>query len=279
MKWLLLLIVVLVLVLIVVGIVFLVGNTDENNDWVHLPFYKKLRHLGTHPPDYVHVLADKYAAKDVVKNKCANVNVAKLVYVTGDGYLPELDTILDSDKQYIMKANNASTRNKKIDINSDIEELRKIAKSWIKTPYTTAHSTEKFYSQMSPKVLIEELIHDIEYEYRILCFHGRPKYIKVKKVGSMKLSYYTPEWEMTDLSHLFTPKFKHLDKPEYLDKMLSYAEQLSQDIAFVCVDIMATKDGTLYFCEFTFTPNNSSRNLNPYKYQEILSNHWLYRDN
>lgn len=279
MRWLILLIVVLVLILIIVGIIFFTRSTDTDSDWVHLPFYKKLSHLGRYPPDYVHVLADKYTAKNVVQNKCPDVNVAKLVYVTGDGHLPELDTILEPGRQYIMKANNASTRNKKIDINSDVVELRKIAKKWIDTPYPTAHTTEKFYGQMNPKVLIEELINDIEYEYRIMCFHGKPKYIKAKRVGSMKLSYYTPEWEMSDLSHVFTPKFKHLDKPEYLETMLSYAEQLSKDIAFVCVDIMATKDRTLYFCEFTFTPNNSSRNLNPYKYQEIISNLWLYKDN
>lgn len=279
MWWLIVLIVVLVVLLVSIGIILIVKSEKVPNDeWIFLPFYQKIRHLGQHPPDYVHVLADKYAVKDIVQEQCPQIQVAKLVYVTDTGYIPELSDILEPDKVYMMKANNASRRNRIITVEDDRVQLTKIATRWIHAPFNTALTDEIFYGQISPKILIEEMIPDVAFEYRIFCFHGKPEYIKVKMHGSNKVSFYTPDWKKLDLKQMLTPTHDNLDKPEYLDQLIECAGILSMDIAFVCIDIMATSEGRLYFGEYTFCPNNASRNLVPDRYQEIFSNKWKFCD-
>ncbi len=279
MWWILiLLIIVILLILLVVSVLISKQSNSHKYDWINLPFYQKMRHLGRNPPDYAHRLADKYTVKDIVKEKCPKINIAKLIYVSDSCQLPRLDTILEPNKSYLLKANNGSARNKKINIHSNIDKLNQKMERWLSIPYHTYQTDEKFYGQIHPKVLIEEMIDNIAYEYRIYCFHGTPHYIRAKKCDKISLTYYTPDWKKTDISHMYTPSLGCIPKPKYLEKLISCAKQLSKNIAFVCVDIMATTGGKLYFGEFTFTPHNSSRILVPDRYQEVFSNLWKYRD-
>lgn len=270
----------IVLIIILLGFCWSIytNYTRIDSEWIHLPFYQKLKHLGLHPPDYVHKLADKYTVKEYVQKTCEDLNVAKLAYVTDKPTLPELSSILQPNTKYMMKANNACQRNKVITLSSNKHNLERTMKEWLETPFKTANSVEKFYGQIPPKILIEEMIPNIIYEYRIFCFHGVPHYIKVKRPGTISVSYYTPEWKRTDLKHIFTPIGKFISKPDYLDQLISSAKKLSKNIAFVCVDIMATKESNLYFGEMTFTPHCSRRILVPDKYQRTLGELWKYHD-
>lgn len=113
----------------------------------------------------------------------------------------------------------------------------------------------------TPKVIAEELLVNTENpeagveDFKILCFHGEPKYVIVDKDRYIdhKRNFYTTEWERvnvtTDHEQFETP----YPKPKNFEEMMDVARKLSADFPFVRVDLYNI-DGKIYFGELTFYP-------------------------
>ena len=107
------------------------------------------------------------------------------------------------------------------------------------------------------------LIDDIN-DYKIYCFNGKPKFIRVQKSlpdHSAKINnYYNLDWSLNDietgLPHFIRNPDIKFEKPKNLGLMLEYSEKLSSEFAFVRVDLYEIND-TVYLGEMTFTPSNS----------------------
>lgn len=270
----LVILIVIIILLIVIALALLIVCTDNNvEEWIYLPFYRKLRSLGENPPDYCRVLADKLRVKEVVSQRCPEVKVANVIWSSSTHNIPRLVDILMKNKKYMFKSNNASARNLVIGVNSNKAALENKAREWLSKQYRTSETTEKFYSQIKPYIFIEELI-DMDYELRIFCFHGKPHYIRYRKGNC--IAYYNMRGEKLDLTQYYSKvcSYTNID----IDRVSNIATQLSDGIAFVCVDLMITKGDEVYFCEYTFCPNNSARTFVPDRYQAEFSNLWKYLD-
>ena len=109
-------------------------------------------------------------------------------------------------------------------------------------------------------------------DYKIYCFHGEPKYIRVqqKNIGQAgKINnYYNLKWELTDIETGLPFFYRRPDiifpKPKNLDLMIYYARKLSSEFVFVRVDFYNI-NGKIYLGELTFTPSNVLFKLKNYK--------------
>lgn len=111
------------------------------------------------------------------------------------------------------------------------------------------------------RIIAEELLINKENpkagveDFKILCFHGEPKYIIVDKDRYIehKRNIYNTQWQRvnvtTDHEQFDTP----YPAPKNLEEMLRVAKVLSEDFPFVRVDLYNV-DGKIYFGELTFYP-------------------------
>ena len=82
-----------------------------------------------------------------------------------------------------------------------------------------------------------------------------------EKRGIYVKQYYNNHWKLIELElyhYNHTPKYK-FEKPKNLKLMLKYAKLLSQEFAFVRVDLYEL-DNQVFLGELTFTPLNSFKN-------------------
>lgn len=112
-----------------------------------------------------------------------------------------------------------------------------------------------------PRVIAEELLVNKENpdagveDFKILCFHGEPKYVIVDKDRYIdhKRNFYTMDWKRvnvtTDHEQFDTP----YPMPKNFEEMIDVARKLSSDFPFVRVDLYNI-DGRVYFGELTFYP-------------------------
>ena len=98
------------------------------------------------------------------------------------------------------------------------------------------------------------------------CFMGEPKYVqfigdRVPNMHDYYVSFFTPDWEKTDINIVGRPYEKEFEKPARLDDMLSLARDMAKDYPYVRVDFYCIND-EIYFSELTFTPDSGIMRFN-----------------
>lgn len=118
------------------------------------------------------------------------------------------------------------------------------------------------YSQIkSTRIVAEELLINRENpeagieDFKILCYHGEPKYIIVDKDRYIdhKRNFYDTEWNRVDVTTDHEQFDTPYPQPKNFDEMLRIAKILSKDFPFVRVDLYNV-EGKIYFGELTFYP-------------------------
>ena len=113
----------------------------------------------------------------------------------------------------------------------------------------------------SSRIIAEELLVNKENpdagieDFKILCFHGEPKYIIVDKDRYIdhKRNFYDTDWNRVDVTTDHDQFDTPYPKPKNFDEMLRVARVLSEDFPFVRVDLYNV-EGKIYFGELTFYP-------------------------
>ena len=150
-------------------------------------------------------------------------------------------------------------------INTNITECKKKLNEWNKI-YST---TEKQYMYIKPRFFIEKKI-TCKYngltgnalDFKVFCFYGIPQYILVR--NNKIRNFFTVDWILL--------KGTQVEKPTYLENIISLAKELSNKFEFVRVDFYIGVDG-IYFSEFTFTPMSGRIEFNM-ETEMKLSKYW-----
>lgn len=217
------------------------------------------------------ILLHEYSKKVLGKDIC--VPIIKIYNNVDDIKFNELP-----DK-FVIKCNHGSGMNiicnNKSNLN--ITETQYILKNWLNTNYGF-QNFEYQYINIKRKVFVEKFLADDIIDYKVYCFNGNPKFIRVqKKLINQKLNnYYNLDWSLNDIETGLGSYFVRrpdiiVEKPKKLNIMIKYAKKLSSFFTFVRVDFYEI-DNEIYLGELTFTPSNMIFNNKDYNQSLYLGN-------
>ena len=223
----------------------------------------KLNYLSIHEsPDFKSNIVDKirlheYSKKILGKDIC--VPILK-IYKNEDEINPN-----ELPNKFVLKCNHGSGMNIFCNdkSNFNLENSKKKLNLWKNINYGLLTS-EFQYINIKAKIFAETYLKSNIEDYKIYCFHGEPKFIRVQKrlkglTGKLN-NYYDLNWKLTDietgLKSFYRKKDIKIKKPKNLDLMIYYARKLSSEFVFVRADFYNV-NGEIYLGELTFTPSNS----------------------
>lgn len=217
-------------------------------------------------------LVDKFAVRQYVQEKIGNQYLIPLIGVYKGVEDINKETLPNS---FIMKANHGCGWNILVKDKSKMSWDRELCRmrKWLQMDYSKLKG-ESNYRNIKPRIVIEELISDSSgdlKDYKFFCFHGQPKFIQVdgNRYHGHKRDLYDLNWAKIPIRY----GYRNLDvpekKPEHLYTMIELVKKLSNDFAFVRVDLYYTND-QIYFGELTFTPANGLKKFTPMKYDKLF---------
>lgn len=236
---------------------------DENN---LLTINDKLNYLLIHEsPDYKSKICDKIRLHEYSKNKLGKDICVPIIKIYKD--INEIN-LKELPNKFVLKCNHGSEMN--ILCNNkekfDIEQAKKSLSKWININYGFSYN-EFQYINIKREIFAESYLGDNILDYKVYCFNGNPKFIRVQKKmndGSKINNYYDLDWNLTDietgLPHFYRNPEVKFEKPTNLDTMIEYAKKLSDEFVFVRVDFYNIK-GNIYLGELTFSPSNNRMRL------------------
>jgi hypothetical protein len=253
--------------------------------WDNWKFNQKITWRGLHldPRIPYAPLVDKIKVKQVVRD---HIRCAQTYFATDN---PSEIYMENLPETFIMKSNNASGRGILVKngviiattkresnfkpIPCTNEFLRFYAKKWLSTIY--AKNREKQYALIKPMVFFEEYIEDITHEVQLYLFNGKVREITLLfmdgYINKPEVSNYDENWNLFDIEHpLFKRRRKRVEKPCYIDELISFSELLVKHIDHVRVDFLIRGE-EVYFGEFTFT-TNGGKNLD--HLNKIFGSYW-----
>ena len=204
-------------------------------------------------------LVTKCASRDGAREYLKNLGLEKYL-IPSLGVFDSFDEI-DFKKlpnQFVMKCTHACAfnlivKNKK---ELNIKETKKKFEKWLKTDYGKK-TVEKHYSNIEPKILIEEYLGDSPLEYKIHVFNGKAKYMYVVSERGKDIRYnnYYIDWQPFNGAQFngWKTSEKEIKAPSNWNEMVKLAETLGKEFPFVRVDLYNI-NGKIYFGEMTFTP-------------------------
>ena len=202
------------------------------------------------------LLLHEYSKKILGKDIC--VPIIK-IYNTSD----EINFSELPDK-FVLKCNHGSGMNILCNNKSKLNktEAKKKLDNWMKINYGIL-GFEFQYLYIKRKIFAEKYLSDDICDFKVYCFNGKPKFIRVQKSlpdHSGKINnYYDLDWSLNDietgLPYFFRKPEIKFEKPKNLDLMIEYSRKLSSDFCFVRIDLYEINN-TVYLGEMTFTPSN-----------------------
>ena len=209
---------------------------------------EKLKYLIVHEsPDYKSKIADKilvheYSKKILGKDIC--VPIIKIYEDAKDIKMEELP-----DK-FVLKCNHGSGMNILCNnkSNFDLKSAKLLLNNWKDINFGLIRS-EFQYINIKRKIFSEIYLKDNIEDYKIYCFHGIPKFIRVQKIineSNEKINnYYDLNWKLTNIETGLPGFYRRPDiifeKPKNFDLMLEYSKKLSEEFVFVRVDLYNIK--------------------------------------
>ncbi len=209
---------------------------------------------------------DKYEVREFIKSKKMG-NILNKLYFVWDS-VEDIDFNKLPDK-FVLKCTHGSGYNivcddkNKFDINIAKNKLNR----WLKEKYGLATS-ELHYLNIKPRIICEKNLCDkngkLPIDYKFYCSEGKIMGVFVcternLETHTKKSNFYDLKWnELPYLKEEYRGT-KKIEKPKNLDKMIKYAEKLSEDFKFVRVDFYSD-NGKVIFGELTFTPDCSCAN-------------------
>ena len=225
-------------------------------------FNEKIQWLKLYDNDNIKTrLADKFAVRDWVKEK---IGEQYLIPLLGVYDTPEEIDWDGLPSEFVIKCNHGFAMNIIVkDKNKiDRDEVKRKLNKWLNTTFGFM-GFQLQYINIPPIIIIEKKIenegHDDLFDYKFYCFAGNPQYIQFsfdRFKGGLRVASYNTNWELQPFAYNHPMAEKSIERPDNLELMLNLAKKLSAGFKFVRVDFYRLEDGTIYFGEMTFTPDN-----------------------
>lgn len=161
------------------------------------------------------------------------------------------------------------------------QEIIKLMKAYQKVDFAYVWG-EYFYKKIKNGIICEQLLLDkkgnIPYDYKVHCFKndGHPKYfiqIEFDRFGNHRRNIYDENFKLLNLTTGLEKYEGEVKKPKNWDELLKVSKKLSEDFAYVRVDLYDV-DGKIYFGELTFTHNAGFSKFYPNKYNKLWGKYW-----
>jgi len=239
---------------------------NEKIQWIKL--YANLEDVGKY--------VDKYLVREYVRKT-----------IGADALIPLLRVFKEEEdidfsnlpNQFIMKASHGSGWNYIVsDLkNEDKNYLKDLAIKWLNKNYYN-ETGERNYKELSPSIVIEEIIGELNQElpdYKVHCFNGKPTVIQLiaKENNSRKGGFYTTDWKLLPFSKGMPNFSEKQKKPDELQKLIDFSEKLSHKFIYARVDMYIVKN-KVYFGELTFTPAGGVSAFSDIKYDKKLGSYF-----
>jgi len=201
--------------------------------------------------------ADKYLVRGYVESKIGSEYLIPLLFVTENSKDINKENIPNFS---IIKTNHDSggtfiIENKNI---INFETIQKELKERLNKNFYYL-SREWEYKNIKPKIIVEKLLNDDSgnkqlNDYKIYCFHGKPKFIQTifDRGIDTKEDWYDTDWNQVNV-YYFSKNKKYIKKPVLFEELLKISETLAQDFPYVRVDLYISNN-RIYFGELTFRP-------------------------
>ncbi len=234
-------------------------------------FNQKLQYLKLYDRDPRYTtMVDKVAVKDYVAGA---IGQSYVIPTIGVWNTPDEIDFESLPPKFVLKCNHNSglgmcvCKDKSaLDISGVKRELQEgLAQDYYLT------SREWPYKHVPRRILAEEYLENSEVggltDYKVHCFHGRPRFILVCKdrfaPSGLTEDFFGTDWQHMAVKRPGIPNAAGpIPRPEQLEEMLSLAETLSKDIPFVRVDFYIV-DGRIFFSELTFFPASGLSRFEP----------------
>lgn len=254
-------------------------RTKEKLDLNHPKSYtQKLQWLKLHnkQPDYS-VMVDKFAVKELIKNKIGSASVIPLLGVWNRFSEIDFNTL---PNQFVLKTSHDSggvyvcTDKSKIDFSLLDARFSKA----LKINYFSK-SREYPYKNATPRIIAEQYMIDEKqeqlYDYKFYCFHGVPKVLQITGIveGKTYVSHYDENFNKLPLKMNNHPAY-NFEKPVTFDRMLEISGILSQNLIHVRVDLYEI-NGNIYFGEYTFHSHGGIINFDPPEWNMTFGS-WIH---
>ena len=115
--------------------------------------------------------------------------------------------------------------------------------SWLKVNHYE-RSREYQYKNLTPKILVEDLIDDPAKirDYKVFCYEGEPTVIQVDldRRSNHKRLYYDANFSSLPFTMVYPKSDENIEKPAQLNEMLGVARKLSWRFRFCRIDFYLT---------------------------------------
>lgn len=228
------------------------------------------------------VTSDKFAVRsyirEVLGEKQANKILIPLYFVTSK---PEDIPFDELPEKFVMKPNHGSQMHLMVRNKNVVTRDRLIfeGKKWLRNNFGF-YTHEWAYRNINRKIIFEKLLEtnqgDLPMDYKLYCFHGKCKIIRVVKNRfdrEVVAGYFDTGWNLMDVEVRPFRSNNYFEKPDNLEEMIGLAEKLSQSFDFVRVDLF-NMDSELYFGELTHYEFSGFGRFEPESFDFLLGSYW-----
>lgn len=163
----------------------------------------------------------------------------------------------------------------------NMSKIQKKLLEWVKKNKNHSLGREWAYDGLRSRIVIDQYLENEENpqagisDYKLLCFHGKVKYIvlDVDRFVDHKRNIYDREWNYINITTDHETYGDTIEKPAMLEKMIEIAEKLSEDFPMVRVDLYLVQS-KIYFGELTFYPWSGYVQFTPDSFDFELGKEW-----
>lgn len=224
-------------------------------------------------------LAHKLHVRQFVSKRIGVQFLTHLYLDTDNAKVLELKSL---PKSFVMKAVHGSGSDFIVFIQDSSKwtdnQLRNEASRLLQQSYGKL-TNELWYSQMKPRILVEEMLHDpqlpVPLDYKFFVFNGRVEYIQVDygRFSNHTRTFYDRDWNPQTFAYKY-PKGFISQRPPQLAEMIRIAEQLGSRFNFVRVDLYSIGEHRIVFGEITLTPEAGWGKFQPRRIDYKLGQMW-----